>query len=134
MKCALCDNETKGSRRLCEKHWIRVRRYRIKLAALHLLGDKCKKCGYNENIRALEFHHLGDKEFQIGRIMNKSWDFIKKELEKCIILCSNCHRMEHSHKVNEQFLSFVFDYKANNKIQEIADLLGEVAQLGRAQE
>lgn len=54
------------------------------------------KCGYDVNSCALEFHHVGDKEFEISDAINKSWEFLKKELDKCILLCSNCHRIEHS--------------------------------------
>lgn len=47
---------------------------------------------------ALEFHHKNpeDKDFAIGGNMNRGWEFVKKELYKCILLCSNCHRIQHN--------------------------------------
>ena len=56
----------------------------------------CKSCGL-EDYRVLEFHHLGDKENNISRMVGVgySWKTINKEIEKCIALCSNCHRIEH---------------------------------------
>ena len=62
------------------------------------LGGVCRKCGYGKNITALEFHHIEDnKEFSLSSSThNKSWDKIKSELDKCILLCANCHRDEHS--------------------------------------
>jgi hypothetical protein len=60
---------------------------------------KCERCNEN-HIACLDFHHINpnDKKFQIseGLIqMNKSKEEILKEISKCIVLCSNCHRKEH---------------------------------------
>jgi len=56
----------------------------------------CKLCGYTRCLSALEFHHRdsGDKLFTIGRAKNHSKPLqeILKEVEKCDILCCNCHR------------------------------------------
>lgn len=61
-------------------------------------GNSCSRCGYNKYIGALEFHHLDptQKDFSISKV--KAWRFddaIKKELDKCIVLCSNCHKEVH---------------------------------------
>lgn len=64
---------------------------------------KCEKCGYDKCNKVLEFHHKVNKEFSIGSVTNiKRWksisdieDYIKNELLKCNILCSNCHQLEH---------------------------------------
>lgn len=61
-------------------------------------GGKCIRCEYNKCIDALEFHHRdpSKKEFTISQIKGKSLDSkVKKELDKCDILCSNCHREKH---------------------------------------
>lgn len=60
-------------------------------------GGKCVKCGYDKCIRALEFHHLNplEKDFGPSQNMNMSWNKIKIELDKCILVCSNCHREIH---------------------------------------
>jgi len=46
----------------------------------------------------LEFHHINkdEKDFAIGSGNTKSWSDIKKELDKCVLLCANCHREVHS--------------------------------------
>ena len=46
---------------------------------------------------ALEFHHVDpkQKDFHISKNMNKSWYKIKNEIEKCILVCANCHRELH---------------------------------------
>jgi transcription elongation factor Elf1 len=51
----------------------------------------CSECGYKKNLAALHFHHLDSamKELQISS--SQGLPRIKKEMEKCIILCANCH-------------------------------------------
>lgn len=70
----------------------------MKRKAVDYLGGRCTKCGYNGHLAALEFHHLDgkDKDFAIGTAMNRKWESLEKEVDKCILLCSNCHRIEHS--------------------------------------
>ena len=74
-----------------------------KLELIELKGGKCEKCGYDKNIAALEFHHLNpsEKSFQIDsrHLSNTHIDKLKIEVNKCILLCANCHREIH----NEQF-------------------------------
>ncbi len=55
-------------------------------------GGKCENCGYNKCLRSLDFHHLdpNEKDFNISRSI-KSWEKTKIELDKCILLCRNCH-------------------------------------------
>lgn len=56
----------------------------------------CAKCG-NTNPIVLDFHHPNDdKEKSVSKMMRLGWSIekIKKEIEKCIVLCSNCHRIE----------------------------------------
>jgi len=59
----------------------------------------CTKCGYDHNIVALDFHHTDptQKDFNISKCRNLVLnDRIKAELDKCVVICSNCHREEHS--------------------------------------
>lgn len=72
------------------------RRQLVKQKCVDYLGGKCFKCGYNKCIAALEFHHLDptekDKDYVNNRLM---FDKLKPELDKCVLLCANCHREEH---------------------------------------
>jgi hypothetical protein len=60
-------------------------------------GKCCQKCGYNEYKCVLDFHHKDPKQknFNISTGGRKNIERIKKEIEKCVILCSNCHRSFH---------------------------------------
>lgn len=59
----------------------------------------CQKCGYNEHAVALDLHHIdsAEKENTIAIMTksNMSWSKIKIEMDKCIVLCAICHRLEH---------------------------------------
>jgi 5-methylcytosine-specific restriction endonuclease McrA len=78
---------------------VRKRRLKIRQMAIAAKGGRCEKCGYNRCIEALEFHHKSglDKEFGLSeRGYARSWKRVEKELEKCVLLCANCHRETHA--------------------------------------
>jgi len=50
------------------------------------------------------------KDFTISQYSNKSWKIVKKELQKCILLCSCCHRIEHAGVRDEKFMAVVKKY------------------------
>lgn len=58
-------------------------------------GGKCQTCGYKKYQGALELHHVDKsrKSFGIGdKGYTRSWERVKAELDKCVLLCANCHR------------------------------------------
>ena len=59
---------------------------------------KCIICGYNKSLHALTFHHRNpeEKEGTVGQMLDWSWDKLKAELDKCDLLCSNCHKELHN--------------------------------------
>jgi predicted HNH restriction endonuclease len=72
------------------------RRKKLKKEIIEMFGGKCSKCGYNKCIDALDFHHEGNKEESVSRLIkNNSREKILKEAKKCILLCANCHREVH---------------------------------------
>ncbi len=73
------------------------RRRRVRELAVEYLGGKCKYCGYAKCINALDVHHLGNKSFGISaKGYTRSWKAIEQELDKCILVCANCHRELHA--------------------------------------
>ena len=72
-------------------------RTRLKDRAVYVMGDKCQCCGYNKTNSALEFHHLdpSQKDFSISTNSNRSWKSVRNELQKCVLVCANCHREIH---------------------------------------
>lgn len=70
------------------------RRRKLKLLAIEYKGGRCQVCGYCNYPGALDLHHAtGDKHFGIGdKGYTRAWEKIRVELDKCILLCANCHR------------------------------------------
>lgn len=101
--CSICgrevirDKKAGNMGKLCNTCRQHYRQLKLKNMAIDYLGGKCKICGYNKCIASLEFHHRNPEEklFTISTNLNKSWDNIVEELDKCDLLCSNCHRELH---------------------------------------
>lgn len=70
---------------------------RIKEELISYKGGKCQCCGYSKCTQALEFHHLdpSQKDFTISG-GTKSFEKLKPEVDKCILVCANCHREIHA--------------------------------------
>ena len=85
--CLNCKNQKYIQR------WIRLKKEWI-----DYLGGECQKCGYKKYYGALEFHHRDPsmKDAVWSQIKKWSHDRIKKEIDKCDLLCSNCHRETHA--------------------------------------
>jgi hypothetical protein len=87
-----------GKCKICYCSNIKRRMQQIKRECVNYKGGSCEHCGYNTYIGALEFHHTDSttKEFNISRLGNRAFGPKHiNELDKCICLCSNCHRIEH---------------------------------------
>lgn len=87
------DNRKKQIQRVAELKARRQEAFQVYKRTL-----KCERCEENDPV-CLDFHHLdpNEKDGDIGTLA-RSWsvDRLQKELDKCIVLCSNCHRKEHS--------------------------------------
>ena len=101
------DAECKGCRALRSAFWrkknlkqsaeiARTHRTQTKQRLVNEFGGKCRICGFNKSIAALEFHHLdpAQKETQVME-GNPTFKRAFEEAKKCILVCSNCHRMIH---------------------------------------
>jgi hypothetical protein len=72
-------------------------RQRTKQKLVDYKGGKCKVCGYNRYIGSLVFHHLNplEKDFSITA-KTISFEKLKAEVDKCELVCSNCHGEIHA--------------------------------------
>lgn len=71
----------------------------FKKLCIEYKGGECESCGYSKYDGALEFHHKdpSKKDFTISKSRLKIFDDkVKNELDKCALLCSNCHKEEHA--------------------------------------
>lgn len=113
-KCKICSTLITTEKTFCSKEcyskgrskrpitkpigYERLKNFRasVKKQSVDYKGGKCERCGYNKCIKALEFHHLDPtkKDFRISSV-SKSFKSIIYELDKCILVCANCHREIH---------------------------------------
>ena len=96
--CAECGAQTgaKGGWGLCRRHYKQARYKTLKDAAVAAFGSKCAHCGGSFHRAVFDFHHHGDKLGSPSDLFrNISLSALAKELAKCILLCANCHRLEH---------------------------------------
>lgn len=89
--CADCQNRYNIEKGRANKE--KVRKY---------LGGKCKYCGYDKHLVALDIHHTdpSKKDPNFSSMRGWSWERIKKELEHCELVCRNCHAVIHEEIYN----------------------------------
>ena len=60
-----------------------------------LKENPCVDCGKNFPFYVMDFDHRerNTKKFNVGRMIHEGWDRIKIEIEKCDVVCANCHRI-----------------------------------------
>lgn len=111
-----------GNRWRCKKcavEAVQKRRDKVKKMAVEYKGGKCQnpECGYNKCIGALEFHHFdGKKDFGLSdKGYTRSWEVNRKELDKCVMLCANCHREVHAGFLDVFNLTSSTHYDVNDK-------------------
>jgi hypothetical protein len=100
-----CTNKISCYCKTCSRIESRLRQLKFKKECTDYKGGCCCECK-EDSLVALDFHHLDPeaKEFSISDVrFYKMNDDIKKELDKCILLCSNCHRKEHG----KQFMALL---------------------------
>ena len=68
-----------------------------KKKAIEYLGGKCVKCNHKGHYASFQFHHVNPKEKERTwfNLRNLTWERIVLELDKCIVLCNNCHKIIH---------------------------------------
>jgi hypothetical protein len=82
----------------CKRCWVIVTKEyntKRKQAAVDYKGGKCVKCGYNKCLGALEFHHRDPEAKEFAICKKWSLEKMKAELDKCDLVCSNCHKETH---------------------------------------
>ncbi len=63
--------------------------------AIKYMGEKCIDCKKTYHYSVYDFHHVDGKDYSWTKLRLKSWKTIIKELNRCVLLCSNCHRTRH---------------------------------------
>ena len=92
------EKRTYADRAEYNKAAVAKRRRKVRLMAIEYGGGKCQICGYKKCNRALSFHHKDPNQKDFGlstSSITRSWEKTKAELDKCILVCANCHMEIH---------------------------------------
>lgn len=88
LKCRFCKQQAQNNRRAKIKNWFDDFKKTL----------KCQKCG-NTDFRVMEFHHTDSatKDGDVATLIatGHSISTVMKEIQKCVVLCANCHRILH---------------------------------------
>ena len=83
--------------RPCRSSSESARKIKLKEQCVSYKGGQCSVCGYKKCLSALEFHHVDPKEkkYSISKARGRKFENLKDELDKCVLLCRNCHAETH---------------------------------------
>ena len=91
--------KTKYHQRNAENHrrYVMRRRDEKKQQLVDHFGDKCSDCGQSFPVCCYDFHHVdpSTKSFEIAPRLDGNLNTIMEEAKKCVMVCSNCHRIRH---------------------------------------
>jgi hypothetical protein len=91
-----------------------------KMELISIKGGKCEICGYDKNIAALEFHHINPEEKELPldsrHLSNTSTVKIMEELEKCVLVCANCHREIHNPEFAKENIAILTEQRTSKHI------------------
>ena len=105
-KCECCQKEIKykknGTIKICSSCKLKSKKQARRISAANYKNNECEICGLKRNtiddLEIFDFHHIDRsiKSFELGDgIHTYKWEIIKQELDKCMMLCANCHRKQH---------------------------------------
>lgn len=97
--CRFCNRPLRNARQnVCAPCSVTRSQRRRKIRAVQYYGGKCIRCGYDKCPAVLTFDHRDPTIKEVApsyAILKWSWDKTKKELDKCDLLCANCHGERH---------------------------------------
>jgi hypothetical protein len=122
--CYHCKKEIINPYRSCHGNLCRECRCRYewektlirKIQVVELLGGKCHICGYDKYYGALHLHHIDpeQKEMSWKAMRVCSWEKMIKEVNKCVLICSNCHAEIHAKQIGK----LEFEHESQEEIKQ----------------
>ncbi len=93
------EKRTYADRREYLKKAVSERRQKLKIMLIEYKGNSCAICGYDKCPAAFDLHHIDKNKKEFGFAiggMTRAWEKVKAEADKCLLVCSNCHREIHA--------------------------------------
>ena len=105
-----------------KQYYAKILSFSKKIKAVKYLGGSCENCK-DDKWYHLDFHHITEKDVDVSRLIQGfRWSKIKKELDKCILLCANCHQEHHFNERassdNRQISKKIYLNYKNNSCEE----------------
>lgn len=98
---------------LCTNCKLKSKRLAYRISAANYKNNKCEICELErktiDDLEIFDFHHKDKsiKSFELSdNIECKNWQIVKQELDKCMMLCANCHRKQHLYKRNNTIIEY----------------------------
>ena len=98
------DCEKKRYEKCNGKESLRRSHAKKKAEIVRLAGGKCQRCGYDEFREGLMFHHINPAEKDVMQFANVGFERMHQEVDKCILLCLNCHSALHGGAWSARFI------------------------------
>jgi hypothetical protein len=80
-----------------QREYVRKSQHKRSLQRLEMLAvlkdQPCMDCGNKFPPECMDFDHLEGKYKNIAKLRSHAWETILREIEKCDLVCSNCHRI-----------------------------------------
>lgn len=92
------EKRTYADRAMYLKKAVAKRRRKLREMVVAYKGGKCVMCGYHKYIGAFALHHIAGNQKEFGlsaRGLTHSWEKVKHEADKCVLVCANCHQELH---------------------------------------
>ena len=125
--CFVCEKKYIKDRKsghrgqLCSSCSVTKQRRLLKTKAILYKGGSCQSCGYKKCEASLTFHHLDPNKKEFGLSaggINRKWEVVQKELDKCILLCHNCHHELHDKESSRDRMNEYIE-KSRQKVVQI---------------
>lgn len=118
--CKFCLKKKRQLASKTDANRIRKIRQKNKEYAIKQLGGKCARCGYDEFVEALDFHHINPrkKSKNVSSLLGKiDTSALYQEIRKCILLCGNCHSGLHSGRWSLSHDGKIISYSTTEAIE-----------------